>query len=64
MCFFFFLSLSQQICYGIIYGMGAKTLGEQMDIDEIDAASYIDSFKSRYSGTFDIDSEDIKGADF
>lgn len=43
---------NQQICYGIIYGMGAKSLGEQMDIDENDAASYIESFKSRYSGKF------------
>ncbi|XP_062391805.1 DNA polymerase theta [Sardina pilchardus] len=41
---------AKQICYGIIYGMGAKTLGEQMDIDDNDAASYIESFKSRYSG--------------
>ncbi|XP_053421693.1 DNA polymerase theta [Nycticebus coucang] len=41
---------AKQICYGIIYGMGAKALGEQMDINENDAAGYIDSFKSRYKG--------------
>ncbi|XP_029424085.1 DNA polymerase theta isoform X2 [Nannospalax galili] len=41
---------AKQICYGIIYGMGAKSLGEQMGIKEIDAVSYIDSFKSRYTG--------------
>lgn len=41
-----------QICYGIIYGMGAKSLGEQMGIDENDAACYIETFKSRYTGTF------------
>ena len=41
---------SFQICYGIIYGMGAKSLGEQMGIKENDAACYIDSFKSRYKG--------------
>ena len=41
---------SFQICYGIIYGMGAKSLGEQMGIKENDAACYIDSFKSRYTG--------------
>ncbi|XP_048838928.1 DNA polymerase theta [Brienomyrus brachyistius] len=41
---------AKQICYGIIYGMGAKSLGEQMDIDENDAACYIESFKSRYTG--------------
>ncbi|XP_058151735.1 DNA polymerase theta [Dasypus novemcinctus] len=41
---------AKQICYGIIYGMGAKTLGEQMGITENEAACYIDSFKSRYTG--------------
>ncbi|XP_028750825.1 DNA polymerase theta isoform X1 [Peromyscus leucopus] len=41
---------AKQICYGIIYGMGAKSLGEQMGITENDAACYIDSFKSRYTG--------------
>lgn len=41
-----------QICYGIIYGMGAKSLGEQMGIDENDAACYIETFKSRYKGKF------------
>ncbi|KAM9035080.1 DNA polymerase theta-like isoform 2-T2 [Sarcophilus harrisii] len=41
---------AKQICYGIIYGMGAKSLGEQMGIQENDAACYIESFKSRYSG--------------
>ncbi|XP_073087665.1 DNA polymerase theta isoform X4 [Manis javanica] len=41
---------AKQICYGIIYGMGAKSLGEQMAIKENDAACYIDSFKSRYTG--------------
>ncbi|XP_028838783.1 DNA polymerase theta isoform X2 [Denticeps clupeoides] len=41
---------AKQICYGIIYGMGAKSLGEQMGVDESDAACYIESFKSRYSG--------------
>uniref|UniRef100_A0A8B9CCB2 DNA polymerase theta n=1 Tax=Anser brachyrhynchus TaxID=132585 RepID=A0A8B9CCB2_9AVES len=41
---------AKQICYGIIYGIGAKSLGEQMGIDENDAANYIESFKSRYTG--------------
>uniref|UniRef100_A0A8B9ZAJ1 DNA polymerase theta n=1 Tax=Anas platyrhynchos TaxID=8839 RepID=A0A8B9ZAJ1_ANAPL len=41
---------AKQICYGIIYGIGAKSLGEQMGIDENDAATYIESFKSRYTG--------------
>ncbi|KAM4603375.1 DNA polymerase theta [Polymixia lowei] len=41
---------AKQICYGIIYGMGAKSLGEQMGVDENDASCYIDSFKARYTG--------------
>ncbi|NXJ16099.1 DPOLQ polymerase, partial [Odontophorus gujanensis] len=41
---------AKQICYGIIYGIGAKSLGEQMGIDDNEAASYIKSFKSRYTG--------------
>lgn len=41
---------SLQICYGIIYGMGAKSLGEQMGVEENDAACYIESFKARYKG--------------
>ncbi|KAM6382615.1 LOW QUALITY PROTEIN: DNA polymerase theta [Alca torda] len=41
---------AKQICYGIIYGIGAKSLGEQMGIDENEAADYIESFKSRYTG--------------
>ena len=31
--------------------MGPKSLGEQMGVDENDAACYIESFKSRYTGT-------------
>ncbi|PKU32649.1 hypothetical protein llap_17047 [Limosa lapponica baueri] len=41
--------LTLKICYGIIYGIGAKSLGEQMGIDENEAANYIESFKSRYT---------------
>ncbi|XP_048360083.1 DNA polymerase theta isoform X2 [Sphaerodactylus townsendi] len=41
---------AKQICYGIIYGIGAKSLGEQMGIKDADAARYIQSFKSRYPG--------------
>ncbi|XP_074963449.1 DNA polymerase theta isoform X4 [Phalacrocorax aristotelis] len=41
---------AKQICYGIIYGIGAKSLGEQMGIEENEAANYIESFTSRYAG--------------
>ncbi|XP_077650861.1 DNA polymerase theta isoform X1 [Urocitellus parryii] len=51
---------AKQICYGIIYGMGAKSLGEQMGIKEEDAACYIDSFKSRYTGINHFMKETVK----
>lgn len=51
---------AKQICYGIIYGMGAKSLGEQMGIKENDAACYIDSFKSRYTGINHFMKETVK----
>uniref|UniRef100_A0A2K5KT27 DNA polymerase theta n=1 Tax=Cercocebus atys TaxID=9531 RepID=A0A2K5KT27_CERAT len=51
---------AKQICYGIIYGMGAKSLGEQMGIKENDAACYIDSFKSRYIGINQFMRETVK----
>uniref|UniRef100_UPI00398EBF00 DNA polymerase theta n=1 Tax=Pristiophorus japonicus TaxID=55135 RepID=UPI00398EBF00 len=41
---------AKQICYGIIYGIGAKSLGEQMRLDENDACCYLETFKSRYKG--------------
>lgn len=47
---------SLQICYGIIYGMGAKSLGEQMGVEENDAACYIETFKSRYRGVLQSES--------
>lgn len=51
--------LTLQICYGIIYGMGAKSLGEQMGVEENDAACYIESFKARYKGKHIIISVEI-----
>ncbi|XP_053158733.1 DNA polymerase theta isoform X3 [Hemicordylus capensis] len=41
---------AKQICYGIIYGIGARSLGDQMDVEESEASCYIESFKSRYTG--------------
>ncbi|KAA0720083.1 DNA polymerase theta [Triplophysa tibetana] len=51
---------AKQICYGIIYGMGAKSLGEQMGIEENDAACYIETFKSRYTGIQNFLRETVK----
>ena len=41
---------AKQICYGIIYGIGAKSLGEQLNLNEEDASVYIEKFKSRFNG--------------
>lgn len=41
---------AKQICYGIIYGMGAKTLSEQLEIEEEIAMEFIDSFHKKYPG--------------
>ena len=42
---------SKQICYGILYGMGPKSLAEQLDgqnITEEEALLFMTSFKSAY----------------
>ncbi len=39
-----------QVCYGIIYGMGSKTLAEQLGITEIRARSLLTDFDSKFSG--------------
>ncbi|KAK2169549.1 hypothetical protein LSH36_9g16022 [Paralvinella palmiformis] len=41
---------AKQVCYGMIYGIGPKALGEQIGLDEEDAAVFMESFKSKYSG--------------
>ncbi|XP_044743905.1 DNA polymerase theta-like [Chrysoperla carnea] len=39
---------AKQLCYGIIYGMGVKTLSDQLEIDENQATEMIESFKNTY----------------
>ncbi|PNF33561.1 hypothetical protein B7P43_G17150, partial [Cryptotermes secundus] len=41
---------AKQVCYGMIYGMGAKALGEQLQVEEREAAVFMDSFKNAYPG--------------
>lgn len=41
---------AKQVCYGIIYGIGAKALGDQLGLTEEEAALFIDKFTSRYIG--------------
>ncbi|XP_069744568.1 DNA polymerase theta isoform X2 [Narcine bancroftii] len=51
---------AKQICYGIIYGIGAKSLGEQMGLDENDASRYLETFKLQYRGIQTFLQETIK----
>ena len=39
---------AKQICYGMVYGIGAKALSEQLKIQQEDAAQFMDTFKSKY----------------
>ena len=41
---------AKSIVYAIIYGMGAKSLGEKMGIDEPKAVVYIEQFMATYPG--------------
>lgn len=41
---------TKQICYGIIYGMGNKSLAITMNCDEEEAASLHESFHQTYPG--------------
>ncbi|XP_041351343.1 DNA polymerase theta-like [Gigantopelta aegis] len=41
---------AKQICYGMLYGIGPKALGEQIEVDENEAAVFMETFKSRYPG--------------
>ena len=39
---------TKQVCYGMVYGIGAKALGEQLGTIEEDAAQFMETFKSKY----------------
>nr|XP_033330017.1 DNA polymerase theta isoform X2 [Megalopta genalis] len=41
---------TKQLCYGMIYGMGVKTLAENLSMDEIKAKEFLESFKTAYPG--------------
>ncbi|XP_046392889.1 DNA polymerase theta [Ischnura elegans] len=38
------------ICYGMLYGIGSKSLGEQLGVDESDASNFMESFKNAFPG--------------
>ena len=44
----------------MIYGIGPKALGEQLEVDENDAAAFIETFKAKYPGCVLISSPEPK----
>lgn len=43
---------AKQTCYGIIYGIGARTLSHNLRIEEKDAVVLLEDFKNKYPGNF------------
>ncbi|XP_076663773.1 DNA polymerase theta isoform X2 [Andrena cerasifolii] len=41
---------TKQLCYGMIYGMGVKTLAETLSVNEIEAQEFLGSFMNAYPG--------------
>lgn len=41
---------TKQLCYGMIYGMGVKTLAENLSVDEVKAKEFLESFMNAYPG--------------
>ena len=39
---------AKQICYGMVYGIGAKALSEQLKVTVENAAQFMETFKSKY----------------
>ena len=44
---------TKAICYGIIYGIGAKSLAEKLKVTEDEANAFMEKFKRRFSGIKD-----------
>lgn len=38
------------MCYGILYGMGAQSLSEQLEVSPEEAAAFLEKFKQTYKG--------------
>ena len=39
---------AKQVCYGMIYGIGPKALGDQLGIADNEAAQFLETFRSKY----------------
>lgn len=43
---------TKQLCYGMIYGMGVKSLAENLGVSEPEAQEFLESFMSTYPGIY------------
>ena len=43
---------TKQLCYGMIYGMGVKSLAEHLCVSETEAQEFLESFMSTYPGIY------------
>ncbi len=41
---------AKQIAYGLVYGMGCRTLADQLDVAEDEARLFVDAFHARFAG--------------
>lgn len=41
---------TKQLCYGMIYGMGVKTLAETLQVEELEARDFLETFMGAYPG--------------
>jgi DNA polymerase theta len=44
---------TKRLCYGILYGMGATSLANELEISKAEAKQVIESFKAHFSGIRD-----------
>jgi len=43
---------TKQLCYGMIYGMGVKSLAENLCISESEAQEFLETFMNAYPGIY------------
>ena len=41
---------TKQLCYGMIYGMGTKSLAESLSVTESEAKEFLETFMRTYKG--------------
>ena len=43
---------AKQVVYGMLYGIGSKSLGEQLGVTSEEADVFVEAFMSRYTGEY------------